>query len=100
MVSRRSRPGSSSTTRMRALRLVECGVASCMAACIQKPLRFPSFGLWGPSVVRRAFDVRDRIQLGLRIGERLLETGIFLALGGRATRQLSDAVVRGAVVRH
>src|SRR6187455_3541164 len=60
----------------------------------QKPLRFPSLWRRGPPVVRRAFDVCDGVQLGLGVRKSLLETVIFLALGGQAPRQLRDAFIR------
>src|SRR5690349_11084077 len=95
MVSRRSRPGSSSTTRMRALRLGEWGVASCMAASIGKPLGFPSLWLtlWS-ALVGRTLDVGNGIELGLRVRERPLETGILFALGSQALGELRDPFVR------
>src|SRR6476660_8421819 len=98
MVSRRSRPGSSSTTRMRALRFGVCGVASCMAASIGKPLRLPSLRwLLRRAFVSRAFDVGDGVELGLRVGERLLETGVLVALGSQALGELGDSIVGGPV---
>ena len=62
----------------------------------QKPLRFPSLGRGRSPVVRRAFDVCDGVQLGLGVRKCLLETGIFLALGGQAPRELRDSFVRGS----
>ena len=60
----------------------------------QKPLRFPSLRRRSPPVVRRAFDVCDGVQFGLGVRKRLLETVVFLALGGQASRQLRDAFIR------
>src|SRR5579863_10384358 len=74
MVSSRSSPGSSSTTRMRALRL---------------PVWFKS-GSWGLRVrrggaglalVQRTLDVGDRIELGARLLQLLAQPAVLLDLG-------------------
>src|SRR5580704_6775568 len=75
MVRRRSSPGSSSTTRMRALRLP----VWFKLAFLKRPLSAP--GVAGLALVQRALNVENGLQLGARLVALLAQPRVLIELG-------------------
>src|SRR5262249_4463340 len=88
MVSRRSSPGSSSTTRMRALRLpvwfkvvsLTCGDGSALARRRRR----------GLALIQRALDVGDGVELGARLLELLAQARVLVHLLLQAVVHVRD----------